>query len=482
MDRQSTISKVVNGFAWEGSTKLLVQIITWVSTILVARILSPEDYGIVAISGIFVGVLAIITDLGFMSALINQKDITDEEMDSSFWFSILISALLFMLLYYIAPFIAAAYGSEILSDIIRVSAVILPLTSLKIVPTAIAMRELNYKYRAITEMGGQFVTAAASILMAYNGFGVWTLVYSVIIGQTIVVLAYLPLLKHIPAFGIKFRKIRGIINYGMHLMFSQILEFFTLRADVFIISLFMSEKLVGYYSMGFHLATMPMDKIGSVFNRVGFPAISRIKVDVEESRRLFLYLHKYLVIITYPVLVGFMLIAEDLVVLFLTDKWLPVVPLIQVLCLLNLLRISGMIMPYVLAGLGHSKSVFWFQALSSIAMPVAFLVGAQYGLDGVLAGWFIVYPFLYGVIVRMLLRHLKFSLREYLLTFRSAVICTVIMFVAVRFMQSQEIFGHDTLALAGDIMFGAAAYILSFYLLFKAEFLQVYNKLKGIRS
>jgi O-antigen/teichoic acid export membrane protein len=482
MDKSDTINRIISGFAWEGSTKLLVQMVTWVTTILVARILSPEDYGIVAISGLFTGVLAIITDMGFMSALINQDEVSREEQDTAFWFNIFISLFLFLLIYFTAPLIAAAYGQEILADIIRTAAFILPLTSLKIVPTAIAMRALNYRYRAITEMAGQFTTAMASIVLAYSGFGVWTLVYSVLIGQTVVVVAYLPLLRHFPVFSADFRKIRNIVTYGSHLMMSQILEFFTLKADVFIISIFLPHKVLGFYSMGLQLATMPLDKIGSVFNRVGFPAISRVKHNRDESRKIFVYMHRYLVAITYPILVGFTIIAHDLVALVLTEKWLPVVPIIQVLCVINLMRVSGMIMPYVLAGLGHSRGVLKYQVLSSILLPLTFLVGVQYGINGVLAGWFVVFPVLYVIIISMLSRHLHMPARMFLSTFKSSVVSATIMFAGVYVVNTALPANGHLLRIVIDILSGAAIYFIAFGVLFNKDLVSIIDALKRIRS
>ncbi len=343
------------------------------------------------------------------------------------------------------------------------------------------MRDLNYRYRAITETAGQFSTAIASVAMAYNGFGVWTLVFSVLFGQSVVVLAYLPLLKHVPAFSLDYRKIKGIVAYGSHLMFSQILEFFTLKADIFIISLFLPHKIVGFYSMGLQLATMPMDKIGTVFNKVGFPAISRVKNNRSESRTMFIYMHRYLIALTYPMLVGFMLIAEDLVVLVLTEKWLPIVIVIQVLCVINLMRVSGMIMPYVLAGLGQSGRVLGFQLMSSILLPLAFLVGVQYGMYGVLAGWFVAYPVLYAYIVVILARSLDISVGEYFSTFRSPLVCTGIMFVAVYLVKTFLITEVSVSGMFVSIALGAIAYMSAYYLLFRDEWSLVAGKIRSLR-
>jgi len=482
MNNQSIKKKILSGFAWEGATKIIVQSVTWVTTIVVARILVPEDYGIVAISGIFIGLLGVITDMGFMSALINKEKITQEEQDSAFWLTLLLSLVLFALVYASAPFLAMLYDSEILVDIIRMSAFILPLTSLKIIPTTIAMRSLNFKYRAVTDMVGQFVTSISSVLMAMNDFGVWTLIYSVLIGQTVVVIAYLPLMKAIPKLTIQIRKMKEIITYGTHIMLAQMLEFFTMRADIFIIGLFLPEKQVGYYSMGYQLSTIPLDKIGALFNRVAFPSISRIKEDIQATRSLFVNMHKYLLVIAFPVLVGLMLVADDLTVLLLTEKWEPLIPIIQALCMLNLLRVSGMIMPYVLAGVGRSDYVLKFHVLSSVLLPIAFLIGVQQGLYGVLAGWFIAYPFLYFYILRLLVNIIGLEMKQFLLSIKPTIVSTFFMFVVVSVVKLYLPEGSHAFNLGITIPLGAASYIAIFYLLFKNELYELKQGIAELRS
>lgn len=482
MDKNTINNKVISGLAWEGVTKILVQMFTWATTIIVARILSPADYGIVAISGVFIGVLAIVTDMGFMSALINRKEITQEEQDGSFWLSVLLSLFLFIIIYLSAPYIASFYEYSVLVEIIRVSALILPLTSLKIIPTVIAMRNMDFKYRAVTEMIGQFATSISSVVLAMNDYGVWTLVYSVLIGQTVVVIAYLPLLGKIPRPTLKLPKLYGILSYGSHLMGSQILEFFTLRADVLIIGYFLDQKQVGFYSMGFQLATIPLDKIGSMFNRVGFPSISRVKEDTDTARNLFLNMHKYLLLIAFPILVGLLIIADDLVVLLLTDKWSPLVQIIRVLCVLNLLRLSGMLMPYVMAGMGKSAHVFRYQLLSAIVLPAAFLVGAQYGLNGIFIAWFLVYPFLYKYMFNQLSAELRMTMTEFLLSIKSSVVCTCIMLVSVFILKDMFLKDNHLLNLMVMIASGVAFYTLSYYILYRNELWSALRYLRSMRT
>lgn len=482
MDKKSVNKKVVSGLAWEGITKVFVQVFTWTTTIFVARLLSPDDYGVVAISGVFIGVLAIVTDMGFVSALINKEEITQEEKDSSFWFSILFSIILFICIYHSAPYIAAFYDNEILVNIIRVSALILPLSSLKILPTVIAMRNMDFKYRAVTEMVGQFATSISSVIFAMNEFGVWTLIYSVLIGQTVVVMAYMPLLGGVPKPVIKFKKLYGILTYGAHLMGAQILEFFTMRSDVLVIGYFLSPQQVGFYSMGFQLASVPLDKIGSMFNRVGFPSISRVKEDKEAARGIFVNMHKYLLLIALPILTGLAIIADDLVVLLLSAKWEPLVPIIQVLCVLNLLRISGMLMPYAIAGLGMAKTVFQYELLSAVMLPFAFLVGVQYGLEGVFAAWFIVYPVMYLYLFSHLSKLMELEFRVFFSSVKAPAICSFFMITALIAVKALLLKEDHFFNLIVTIVLGALMYAGTYYFLYKKELVSGIQYLKEMRK
>lgn len=481
MDKGTIVRKVISGFAWEGSTKLIIQVFSWFTTIFVARLLSPEDYGVVAISGIFIGVLAIIADMGFMSALINQKEVTRDEIDCIFWLNAVLSLILFAAIYLLAPFIAHFYKSDVLVDIIRVSALVLPLSSLQLVPTALAMRNMDFRYRALADMAGQFAVSVSAITLALNGFGVWSLVYSVVIGRFVVLLIYLPLLEHFPRFMFSIRKVWHMVRYGTHLMMSQILEFLTHQSDVFVISIFLTQQQLGYYSMGFQLATMPLEKIGSIFNRIAFPSISRIKEDLEQSKNLFINMHKYLLILSFPILTGVAIVAEDLIILVLTEKWLPIVPILQTLCILNLLRVSGMIMPYFVAGMGKSSCVFKYHLLGAMLLPIAFLVGVQFGIIGVLVSWFIVFPILYYYILNVLSNEMKFGLKEFVYSSRSPFVATLIMALSIYAIQRTLYLDH-IYNLALSVSIGVISYIIVYRIFFASELNAVREKYFEIKN
>ena len=152
MPHNEVIKKVVSGFAWEGMAKVIVQILSWISTIYVARVLNPDDYGLVAISGVFVGLCLLIGGLGLSAGIIQKKEVSKEEKDGVFWVSLIINFTLLGSLYLAAPWVALLYELPLLEDIIRVAAFILVLSSLSLVPHAEKVRALDFRFTAVSRM------------------------------------------------------------------------------------------------------------------------------------------------------------------------------------------------------------------------------------------------------------------------------------------------------------------------------------------
>lgn len=473
---------VVSGFAWQGITKLFVQVATWGSTIVVARILVPADYGILAVSGVFTGLLAMLVELGLSYGLIQKPEVTRKEEDGVFYISLCAGLLLYGLLFLAAPAIARFYDMEILSPVLRVAGLGLIIGSLKGVPLAIAMRRMDFRYRSLTEVGTNLTSAVTVVTLAVYGFGVWSLVYSYLLAHLLESIIYLRLLKRIPDPRFTWSVVADVFGYGAKITANNLLYFVYSRADVMIIGKLLGEKLLGYYSMAFQLATIPLDKVGSIFNQVTFPAMARIQSDPEESRRLFIDLHRHLLIISWPILVGLALVADDLIVLLLTEKWQPLVPVLQAFCVINMLRVSGMLFTPVLNGRGKAGVVLRYATASAIVLPLAFLIGAGYGIMGVMAAWMIAYPPLYLILLINCLRDLELPPARFLRSTTSAFVATLIMGLAV-FATSQLVATlPGAVRLAAMIGVGIAAYAGTFFLLFRGQIKQVRNGIRMLRS
>jgi teichuronic acid exporter len=392
---------IARGFAWEGATKLVVQIVSWISTIFVARTLVPDDYGIVAISGIFTGVLSLITEFGLGAGIVTRRSVSDEELNKCFWLGIAVSAALYAVIFIGAPFVAAAYDLPLLEGIMRLAGLGLLISALRIVPYSLVLRDLDYRYRALVEMTGQFIQAVSTIGFAVAGYGAWSLVLGYLLAQGFNTGAFLLRARGLSRPVLTFAGIEHFIDFGVKITGARLLGFFVQTCDMMIISALLGSRVAGVYSVSFNLATAPLDKIGSVFNRVAFPAIARLKDEPERSRTLLLRLHLYLLAIASPALLGISLLAPEIVTVLLTDKWQEAIPVLQILCIANIIRLSGMVMPTVLEGLGLAGRVFKYQLVSALVLPLGFAVGAKWGIQGVTAAWLIAYPIVYSWLLYM---------------------------------------------------------------------------------
>jgi O-antigen/teichoic acid export membrane protein len=483
MDFPAIKRAVLSGFAWQGATKVVVQTASWASTIFVARLIAPSDYGLMAAAAVFAQLLMVLTELGLAQGLIQKKDTSRREEDGVFYLSLALGLLAYAFLYMSAPAIARFYEMPVLVEIQRVLGLMIVFASLKTVPLAIAMRRMDFRYRSLVEMGSSLAMTVTVITLAVNGFGVWSLVWGPIVAQLVMMLAYLPLLGRIPKPTLFSREVAAVLAFGVKVTSTHLLYFVWSRADVMIIGKVLGEKMLGLYSMAFQLAVLPLDKVGAIFNQVIFPAMSRLQDELRESQQLFLELHRYLLIVTYPLLFGLIAIAPELIELLLTETWLPIVPYLQGLCLVSALRVSGMLMPPVLYARGKPGYMVRYSGMCVLLLPPSFLIGAQFGLEGVVIAWALAYPALCVLLARFCLRDLSLGWGDLLRSALPALGATAVMLTAV--FSYRASLGDELglfLRVLSTIAVGAAAYLAFLMLVYRQQLLDFKQRLLLLRS
>lgn len=465
----SLIGRVLSGFAWQSATKAAVQVIAWTSTIVVARILDPQDYGLMAIIGIFTGFFIVLVDLGLANGLIQQPHVTERQCDGVFYMSLLLGLLTFSTIFIAAPYIAQFYEIESLTTLLRVAACGLIFESLKTVPYALNMREMNFRYRSIVEMLANLMGMVALLVLALMGYGVWSLLLSFLIMRAITAVAYLSLMSRFPRVSFNLTEISGICLFGLKVTSNNALEFAYRQSDLFVIGKLLGATVLGTYSMAIQLSRMPIEKIGAVFSQVVFPAVSQMGGDSSSTRRFFLDTHRNLLIITYPMLVGIALVANDLIIVLLTDKWENVIPILQVFCILNLLRVSNMLVSPVLYGRGRPELMTAWFVLAAVIVPIAVFIGSKYGVSGILVAWCIVYPGLYVFLMRFCLRNLELETVPFLRSFLPASVASAAMAIAVLASQTLMTTLPEVGRLIASIAVGASTYAATIFLVFPGD-------------
>lgn len=453
---------VLSGFAWEASTKAIVQVMSWVSTIWVARILNPDDYGIVAISGIFTGLCQMLAGLGLSAGVVNRKSITPNEVRSVFYLTLLTGAALYLLLFAISGPVARWYDLPELQLVLQVAGTVVVISSIAIVPGAMIMRDLNFRYTALTNMGANFVLIVSTLTMAIMGMGYWSLILATLVSQIFIAILYLSAGKISFKGWIQFREIVDVFSYSAKMLGSNLTSYANHQIGQIYSSTFLGQTSTGILQMAYTLAGLPMSKIGEIFDKVAFPSISRMKDDIEQASRVFLLMHRYLFMITCPMFIGIALIAEEMIVVLIGEKWLPAVLPLQLFCLLNIFRISGQLVPKVLAGMGNINASLKFQVITAIALIIALRIGVEFGLLGMLLAWLIAYPCVYIPLLLDMRKTLHITLLEFIGSVLPSLLASIVMVASVTFAMKAMALEPSLITMMIKIALGGVTYAIAY--------------------
>ena len=478
----SVKQKLVKGFAWESITKLLIQVVSWAATIYVARLLNPEDYGVMAIALVITHILNYILEMGMADGLIQRKEITQDQIDGVFYFSILLSSLLGACAYLFAPNLAAFYEAPVLEEVFEIMALAIWITGTIVMPRALVLRELDFRYRALVDVWAYMVSIVVVVVLATLDFGIWSLVYSYLTLQTCISIGYLRKLTFLPKFRLWYSGLWDIFVFGHKLMLSRLLTMVQTKSDIFIAGSFLKSEVLGYYSMAITFASVPAAKIGVIFNSLAFPTIARVADDPIVVKKYYLEMQKYLMMICMPILIGLALVAEEFVIVLLTEKWLPVVTILQLLCVANIFIVMGMLVPQILAGMGRAGLVLKYNVFVAILLPLAVLLGVTFGVHAMC--WFIGFAYLisYIVVQYIISNLLGISIKELMALYKHIVVASVVLILSVLIAKSYFYDIPHLYLLFLEIIVGAGAYVLTYCIFFRGEVTKFISNFKEMKA
>jgi O-antigen/teichoic acid export membrane protein len=342
---------VIFGIIWKFFERIGAQAVTFIVSIVLARLLSPSDYGTIALVTVFITIANVFVDNSFGNALIQKKDADNVDFSSVFFFNIGFSLVLFILIYNTAPYVAIFYEMDKLSSVLRVLALSLPFAGINSVQYAYVSRHMIFKKFFFSTLGGTISSAFVGIILAYNGFGVWALVAQYLTNRIINTLLLWYIITWRPEWKFSFRKMKALFNFGSNILISSLLSTTYNELRNLIIGKLYTSADLGYYSKGKQFPQLLVNNINSSISQVIFPAISRHQDDTAMVKIMTRRAIKTSTYIMCPMLIGLAVIARPLIELLLTEKWLPCVPYLQIVCLYFVL------MPSQTANLAAIKAV-----------------------------------------------------------------------------------------------------------------------------
>ncbi len=319
--------------AWTGFERLATQAIQLIVGIIIARILSPEDYGIIGMLTIFIAVAQTFLDSGFANALIQKKNRTEIDYSTVFYFNIAISLLLYGLFFVSSPYIADFYNMPILKDVMRVFSLSLIVNGLSIVQTARLSIELNFRLQSLGTIFSIIVSGIVGIAMAYGGYGAWALVFQVLSAALVRTLVLWIFSQWRPIWAFSVESFKRLFSFGSKLLCSSMINTLYQNMYTLVIGKFFNAADVGFFSRGDHFARLPADTMTQTVVKVNFPILSEYQDDNEKLVQAYKKLLRVPMFLLYPILAIMIAVASPLIEFVLGEKWLPCVPILQVLCL-----------------------------------------------------------------------------------------------------------------------------------------------------
>ena len=331
-------AKSITGIKWQGLAELVIRIVQFITTIILARILVPEDFGLINIALIFTQLVYVIFDFGFSSALIQKKEVTDQHYKSVFSILIASAIIFFGLIHICSGLIAAWFNNQDISAILDTVSYIIFAYALHAIPQIILMREIGFKNLSRAQLLSAIFYCFTAILLAVNGFGVYSFVYAVLGEQFFLAILLIVITGWVPKFGWNIKAIKEIIKFGSSVLGTRIAGYISINIPNIIIGKVLGAHWLGIYSIAYQLIDFPVQRIAKMVLKVMFPAFSKLQDQLAEFKDLYKKLLYYLELILFPVFTGMIIIAEPFFHVIYGDKWNEAILPFQILIGFGILR------------------------------------------------------------------------------------------------------------------------------------------------
>lgn len=372
--------KTIHGIFWSFLERGGQESIQFVISIILARLLMPSEFGLIVMLAIFMAVAQSIQDSGFGSALIQKRDATRVDESSIFYFNIIVSIIAMGLLWLSAPWIAAFYNKPLLTQLTRVLSLNLVINSFGLVQITLMTKRMDFKTQLKISLLAGSLSGAIGVVMAYLGFGVWSLVFQSLTANVFRTILLWVFNSWRPVLAFSFMSIRSMFRYGSKLFMSGLLEIIYSNIYLLIIGKVYSAADLGFYSRAKGIEQMPVQNFQSSVSRVTFPVFASIQNNKARLKRGVREALKTMSLVNFPLMIGLAVTAKPLVSVLLTDKWLPSVPYLQLLCFGGLLYPLHAINLNVLIAQGRSDLYFRLEIIKKVVAVVAIAFTYRWGI------------------------------------------------------------------------------------------------------
>jgi teichuronic acid exporter len=378
--------QALDGFFWTFIQQFGTQGINLLVSIILARLLLPGEFGLIGMITVLIGIGNIFINSGMSQSLMRTIDADEEDFSSIFFFNLIISFIVYLIIFSIAPFVAEFYNQEVLTSIIRVYSVTFILNALSSIQIVRLSLRFNFKLQALAAIPSIFISGLSGIFLAYFGYGVWSLVWSSIL-QSLLLTAQLWYFDNwMPKLYFNRSKFIKHWNFGSKLLLSGLLDNFFINVYSIVIGKWFLPAEVGFYQRADSLKQFPVSNLSLIVNKVTYQLLASIQDDDQRLKVVYKQIMKMVILVIAPTLIILLVLAEPLFRFLFTEKWLPAVPYFQILC------VNGVLYPIhaynlnILNVKGRSDIFLKLELIKTVVLVAIIFISFQWGIYGILYG------------------------------------------------------------------------------------------------
>ncbi len=380
-------ARTLSGLGWSGFSQVLRQALQFGISILLARILAPNDFGLLAMVLVFAGFASTISDLGLSAALIQRKKIQPGHVSTAFCLQLTFAAVLSALLAATAPWIASFYDAPALAGVSYGLAPTFLLHALGSVPIALLLRRMAFRSLALIEATSILVSGGAAVVLALNGWGIWSLVAQALLAAFITAALAWQQSRWRPCLAFSMEAWRELRRFSSALTGFNVINYWIRNLDNLIVGKFIGTTALGLYSRAYGMMIFPIRQVGDIVSRVMLPAMSSIQDQNERFREIYLKSTRTIALITFPFMAGMAVLADLIIVLLYGRPWSAAADILRLLTVVGLLQSIGTTIGWIYSAKGRTDIMFYFSLFSGAVYSAAFLVGVRWGVQGVAAAY-----------------------------------------------------------------------------------------------
>lgn len=469
------------GMLWNAIERISVQGVSFIIGIILARLLTPDDYGTMGLMTVFISVSNVFVDSGFSKGLIQKIDRTEKDFTTTLIFNVMISCLVYIILFFSAPIIAKFYEKTELVKLSRVLFLTIILSSLTVVQSARLQIELNFKKIALINFISISISGVCGIFAAYVGFGVWALVFQKLIQYIILVILYFILGHWIPKTGFSMQSFKDLFSFGSKLLLTGLLSTTIANLNSLVIGKVYTSSSLGYYTRAEQFPQVTSGTLTSVLQQTTFPMMAAMQNDKKELLDTFKIILKYTALLSFPAMIGLALISKTLIVVLLSEKWLVASEYLFWLALSYIFTPLEVINLNLLNAIGRSDLNLKLDLIKTPLILLSMIITIPISLKAVVIGRVFFVLIYYCIDCYGSKKIFDFGPIKQILEVWKIIISSLIMGSGIYLFNILE-FSDSILKLIIQIIGGIIIYVLSLFAFKETTFLTYLKKIKLFRK